>query len=235
MKLRTRFIPVAGCARYGVSGLLGLLGLLSLVGCASDPEALFPIPEPIARALPESLPVPEPAPVPEPPPTPVPPPEPVGHAPLVGTRWTLTRLYGDMRRLEPSSRDIWVEFRWSPAEGTTGGVDLSELSGGEGVLHVQGSQNTMDGRYEFRVNLDSPRESLTFEEGRVAGSSLVHNRRAGSHSELEAMLLENLQILKGYYIEGETPEESRLTIWGGYRSEEVILMELEASIPEDGM
>ena len=208
--------------------------LVVLTGCASQPEALFPIPDPIARALPDSLPAPEPVPAPEP--EPLPPPEPVGHAPLVGTRWTLTRLYGDMRRLEPSGRDIWLEFRWNPGENAAeGGVDLSQVSSGDGELHVQGSQNTMEGNYRFRVNLDSPRESLTFEEGSVEGASLVHNRRAGSNSELEAMLLENLQILKGYYIEGETPEESRLTIWGGYRSEEVILMELEASVPERGM
>ena len=185
-----------------------------LAGCAGDPD---PVPVPPAPVVATPPPAPEPA----------PPPQPEGHAPLVGTRWTLTRLYGDMRRLVPPSRDVWIEFR-PPEDGEASG-NAGAATAGEGAIFVQGPENTIDGRYLFRVHTDATRTGPEYEEGTLTGSSVVRNRRAGSFSEFEDMLLENLVLLKGYYIEGERPAESVLTIWGGYRSEEVILMELAAT------
>ncbi|MFW5694066.1 MAG: hypothetical protein ACOCYB_02780 [Alkalispirochaeta sp.] len=188
-----------------------------LAACAGDPE---PLPDP---------PPPRPAPAPpEPPPEepqPEPEPEPLGHAPLVGTRWKLLRVYGDMRRLTPTDRDVWVEFR----QGET--ADAGAQSG-SGAVVAQGPRSPIHGRYRYRVDEDSPRNSLEFEEGMLVGEDVVRERGVGSYSELEDALLENLQLLKGYYISGESPEESTLTIWGGFRSEEVVLLELAAEPAE---
>jgi hypothetical protein len=215
--------------RIAVAAVIVIGATTFLAGCAGDPEPLpFAIPAPPA-APPIALPSPAPEPLPpELPAEPLPSPEepaPLGHAPLVETRWELVRLYGDMRRLVPPSRDIWIELRPSTSH------DPDDTSG-SGPIHVQGPQNTIEGTYAYRINTASPRESLTFEEGTLTGDSIVRNRRAGSFHEFEDMLLDNLGLLKGYYISGETPEESILTIWGGYRSEEVILMELRAVFPQ---
>jgi hypothetical protein len=219
----------AGCpGRTAVAAAIVIVATTLLAGCAGDPEPLpFGIPAPPV-APPIALPAPPPEPIPpELPAEPLPPPEepaPLGHAPLVETRWELVRLYGDMRRLVPPTRDVWIELR----PGTT---HQPADTSGSGPIHVRGPQNTIDGTYRYRINTASPRESLTFEEGTLTGESIVRNRRAGSYNEFEDMLLDNLGLLKGYYISGETPEESVLTIWGGYRSEEVVLMELRAVFP----
>jgi hypothetical protein len=189
--------------------------VLLAAACAGDPE---PLPSP----------PPEPA-----PPTPTEPaveeeppePEPLGHAPLVGTRWKLLRIYGDMRRLTPQEREVWIEFE--PGESAEEGAPT-----GAGTIHAQGPQNPIDGRYRYSIDEDSPRISLEFEEGILTGEDVTRDRAAGSFSELEDVLLENLQLLKGYYISGESPEESTLTIWGGFRTEEVVLMELAATSQE---
>jgi hypothetical protein len=205
-----------------------IVAITLLAGCAGDPEPLpFALPMP-PEVPPIALPTPAPEPaVPELPAEPLPPPEepaPLGHAPLVETRWELVRLYGDMRRLVPPSRDVWIELRPSTTH-------LPADTSGSGPIHVRGPQNTIEGTYHYRIDTASPRESLTFEEGTLTGDSMVRNRRAGSYHEFEDMLLDNLGLLKGYYISGETPEESILTIWGGYLSEEVVLMELRAVFP----
>jgi hypothetical protein len=151
-------------------------------------------------------------------PAPVPPeatPEPLGHAPLVGTTWSLDRLYGDMRTLAPVDGPSWIEFS------------------DDGTVFVQGPANPMEGLFSYTPDENSPRDAYDFEEGVLRGSDIVRDRRPGSFSEFEDVLLENLQLLKGYYIRGENPDESTLTIWGGYRSEEVVLMELSA-VPEAG-
>lgn len=193
---------------------------LIVASCAGDPE---PLPSP---ALPTPAPVPAPPPVEEPPvEEPAPEPEPEGHAPLVGTRWEVFRIYGDMRRLTPQDREVWLEFE--PGESAEAGAPE-----GSGQIVAQGPQNPITGEYRYDVSEDSPRISLEFEEGSLTGADLIRTRAVGSYSELEDILLENLQLLKGYYISGETPEESTLTIWGGFRSEEVVLMELVAQPQE---
>lgn len=186
---------------------------LVLAACAGDPEPL-PAPPPEAPApTPQEPEIEEPAPEPEP--------EPLGHAPLVGTRWTLLRLYGDMRRLTPQKRDVWVEFE--PGESAEAGAPA-----GSGTIIAQGPENPINGRYRYQADEESPRNSLEFEEGVLVGEDIIRRRAAGSFSELEDVLLENFQLFKGYYISGESPEDSTLTIWGGFRTEEVVLMELAA-------
>ena len=86
----------------------------------------------------------------------------------------------------------------------------------------------MEGRYRYAPDTESPKAAYNFEEGMLTGEEVVRNRRAGSFSEFEDVLLENLDLLKGYYIRGDTHAASDLTIWGGYRSEEVVLLELSA-------
>ncbi len=176
--------------------------LLLIVGCAGDPEA---VPAPLPR-------VPEVAPPPEPEPAPPLPEEelPEGHAPLVETRWALKTLHGDMRTLLPPDDPVWLEFR------------------SDGTVFVQGPVNTMTGGFTHRVDEASPKQAYNFQEGRLWGENVNRHRRAGSFSDFEDVLLENMQLLKGYYIRGETHAESTLTIWGGYRSEEVVLLELVA-------
>lgn len=190
--------------------LLIVTTITLFAGCAGDPET-FPHPVPPRSQI--AVPQAEPA-VPTPPelPAEVPPdPEPLGHAPLVGTRWNLERLYGDMRTLAPVDGPMWIEFR------------------PDGSVFVQGPENTIDGEYSYRADTDSPKEAYNFEEGALTGDEIVRRRTPGRFSEFEDVLLENLQLLKGYYIRGERPDESELTIWGGFRSEEVVLMELTAA------
>lgn len=200
---------------YRSIAIVAVIGLVA--SCAGDPE-IFPAP-PFVPVLPQP-PIVEP--VPPPPveePAPVPPEatptKPLGHAPLVGTTWNLDRLYGDMRALAPVDGPSWIEF----AE--------------DGTVFIQGPANQMEGSFFYAPDVDSPRDADNFEEGVLEGDGIARDRRPGSFSEFEDVLLENLQLLKGYYIRGETPEESKLTIWGGYRSEEVVLMEL-SPVPEAG-
>lgn len=130
-----------------------------------------------------------------------------------------------MRRLTPQERDVWVEFQAG---------DSAEVgaAAGSGTIVAQGPQNPIRGRYSYRVDETSPRDSLEFEEGVLLGEAVTRERGVGSYSELEDALLENLQLLKGYYISGASPEDSTLTIWGGFRSEEVVLLELAAEQTE---
>ncbi|MDA3951818.1 MAG: hypothetical protein PF508_21605 [Spirochaeta sp.] len=177
--------------------MLVLIVSLFAAGCAGAPE---PVPPPS----------PQPAPV-EPRPEPAPEPEPEGHTPLVGTRWALEKLHGDMRTLSPVDGPTWLEFR------------------PDGTVYVQGPQNTIEGVYRSVPDAESPKDAYNFEEGTLRGEDVIRNRRVGSYSEFEDVLLENLDLLKGYYIRGDTHAESTLTIWGGYRSEEVVLLELTAA------
>ncbi|MFP4152314.1 MAG: hypothetical protein ACLFSV_05680 [Alkalispirochaeta sp.] len=191
----------------GVVMITIFIAFVSL-GCAGDPETFppSPIPPPIAID-----PVPAPTPPPSAEPEPEAEPKPLGHAPLVGTRWSLSRLHGDMRTLTPVDGPVWIEFH------------------PDGSLFVQGPENSITGTYRYRPDTNSPKEAYNFEEGSLFGDEVVRERRPGSYSEFEDVLLENLQLLKGYYIRGESPDESDLTIWGGYRSEEVVLIELTAT------
>jgi hypothetical protein len=116
-----------------------------------------------------------------------------------------------MRTLSPVDGPTWLEFR------------------PDGTIYVQGPQNTIEGVYRSEPDTASPKTAHNFEEGTLRGEDVIRNRRVGSYSEFEDVLLENLDLLKGYYIRGETHAESILTIWGGYRSEEVILLELAAA------
>lgn len=193
-----------------------IVAALVVASCAGDPE---PVPDP----------TPAPAPVPEQPPPEAPAlePEPQGHAPLVATRWVLLRIYGDMRRLTPQNREVWVEFE--PGESAETGAPE-----GSGTFVVQGPQNPITGHYRYDVSEDSPKISLEYEEGTLTGTDVNRSRAVGSYSQLEDILLENLHLLKGYYISGASPDESTLTIWGGFRSEEVVLMELSSAAPEVG-
>lgn len=188
---------------------------LGVFGCAGDPDVFPPPPTQPTPTPPKMHTV-----TPPDPPITVPDtePEPIaeGHAPLVGTTWQLQRLYGDMRTLAPTDRPSWIEFKE------------------DGTVFVQGPENPMEGRYRYNPDEDSPKEAYNYEEGVLTGNDIVRDRRPGSFSEFEDVLIENLQLLKGYYIRGETPDSSLLTIWGGYRSEEVVLMELVA-VPTEGL
>jgi len=126
-----------------------------------------------------------------------------------------------MRRLTPQERTVWVEFQ-------AGDSAEAGAPSGSGRIVAQGPQNPINGSYSYRVDESSPRDSLEFEEGVLTGEEVDRRRAAGSYSELEDVLLENLQLVKGYYISGESPTDSVLTIWGGFRSEEVVLLELAA-------
>ena len=187
--------------KYCVSFFVLIAGILFLSACAGDPR---PTPVPVKEQVAEQVekPVEEPA--------RTAPMEPEGHAPLVGTRWSLETLHGDMRTYLPPRGPMWVEFRR------------------DGTFFAQGPVNTITGGYTHTPDASSPRTGYNFEEGRLRGNGIVRNRRAGTFSDFEDVLLENLQLLKGYYIHGETYAESTLTIWGGYGSEEVILLELAA-------
>jgi hypothetical protein len=180
--------------RFPVLGFVALVGLF-IVGCAGDPEPSPVTPLPEART------------------PPVPQEQPRGHAPLVGTQWRLTRLYGDMRRLSPTSRAVFVEF--TPA----------------GEMIVQGPENRITGVFVHTVTDSHPSPTPTREAGLLTTEGVVRHRRAGSFSEFEDVLLDNLGLFKGYSIQGETPEGSTLTIWGGFRSEEVVLIELDYQEP----
>ncbi len=183
--------------------ILVLCALVVVSGCTGDPEPL-PV-EPPAPARPPAQPQPVPQVQPEPEPLPE------GHAPLVGTRWDLATLYGDMRTLIPPDGPVWLEFR------------------PDGTFFVQGPENTIEGTFTYRPDEASPKSGFDFEEGRLEGYDVLRNRRPGTFSDFEDVLLENLALLKGYYIRGETHGSSTLTIWGGYRSEEVLLLELDAA------
>jgi hypothetical protein len=188
-----------------LGGLVLILSVLVIPGCAGDPD-----PAPEVPTVPEAMVVPAP-----PEPEPAPPEEvlPEGHAPLVETRWALKTLHGDMRTLLPPDDPVWLEFR------------------ADGTVFVQGPVNTMTGGFTHRVDEASPKHAYNFQEGLLRGEGVNRHRRAGTFSDFEDVLLENMQLLKGYYIRGETHAESTLTIWGGYRSEEVILLEL-AAVPD---
>lgn len=186
-----------------------IVTVILLATCAGDPETF---PQPATPQPDLDIPHAEPR-VPaaqEPVPEATPDLEPIGHAPLVGTRWNLERLYGDMRTLAPADGPMWIEFR------------------PDGTVFVQGPENTITGRFRHAADTDSPKDAYNFEEGSLVGDEIVRRRTPGRFSEFEDVLLENLQLLKGYYIRGERPDESELTIWGGFRSEEVVLMELTA-------
>lgn len=180
--------------RFPILGLVALFALF-IMGCAGDPEPtpITPLPEEEARRAP---------------------PEQVqGHAPLVGTQWRLTRLYGDMRRLSPTSREVFVRFTAT------------------GEMIVQGPENRITGVFRRTVTDSRPSPTPTREAGLLTTEGVVRHRRAGSFSEFEDVLLDNLGLFKGYSIQGETPESSTLTIWGGFRSEEVVLVELDYQEP----
>lgn len=125
-----------------------------------------------------------------------------------------------MRTLVPPRGQIKLEFL-APEEPVNAG---DPPAAPRFVATVPTGQIT--GTYQHRHRVDSPREAYNFEEGTISAAAIDRARRVGSFSEFEDVLEENMAILKGYYISGETPESSRLTIWGGFRSEEVLLLEL---------
>ncbi|MFP4407809.1 MAG: hypothetical protein ACLFPW_04745 [Spirochaetaceae bacterium] len=184
-----------------------ILILLSslLFGCATPPQE--PEPEP---------PSPPPAPAPEPEPEP-PAPEPRGTAPLVGTLWELTHQY--------ASEEIA-----SPPRGT---VRLRFTEDGEQLLQVEGPVNRMVADYGYAVR-EKKSGDPNYEEGTLSLSEIARTRRSGPHIRYEDLMVSNLELVQGYYITGERPLESTLTIFGGYGREEIILFELRAvELPPD--
>lgn len=159
-------------------------------GCVSPPE---PPPQSPARPAPAE----DPAAAASPTPVETPDAEPQGPAPLIGSRWLLTRLYADMRRLDPTEREVWIEFYE------------------DGTFAVQGPVSDIRGRVSH-----SP------EEGTLLTDDIERRTPPGAFSDFEDALMVNLAIIKGYAITGESHAESRLSVWGGFRTEEVVLMEL---------
>jgi hypothetical protein len=157
---------------------------------------------------PAEEPPPEPArPEPEPPPEP----EPKGTAPLLGTTWELLNQY--------AAEDIP-----NPPEGT---VRFRFADTGEPVVQVEGPVNRITGGYSYAVKRTKS-ESPYYEEGSLSLFGLERTRKTGGYIRYEDLMVSNMELVQGYYINGEHPLESRLTIFGGYGREEIILFVLEA-------
>ncbi|TVR68827.1 MAG: hypothetical protein EA427_09725 [Spirochaetaceae bacterium] len=185
--------------------LVGLLLaglLLAATGCRSTPEEIPPEPSP----APESPPPDEPAPPPPPPPDdPPPPPEPLPQAPLEGPRWILDTLYGTSRIAAPPAGSVWVEF---------------DPAGEDPLFRAFTGIEQLTGTYTA-----GPRDQLTIQSVRFEDLA-QENRRFALYRQ---QLLENIGLVKGYYIQGAIREESRLFLYGGVGREEIVLAEFSVA------
>jgi hypothetical protein len=129
----------------------------------------------------------------------------------VGTLWELTHQYAS-------------EVIPSPPSGT---VRLRFTEDEEQRLRIEGPVNQMVAGYSYAVR-ESKSEDPNYEEGTLSLSAIARTRRSGPYIRYEDLLVNNLDLVQGYYISGERPLESTLTIFGGYGREEIILLELEA-------
>ena len=164
---------------------------------------------------PEPTPEPLPEPLPEPAPEPPPAPEPTGTAPLVGTVWELYSQYADQDTYNPPAGTVQFLFREA-----------------EPTLAVEGPVNRMSSRYSYRLSsAGSDRDD--YEEGSLALSGIARDRATGRYIEYEDLMVQNLALAQGYYISGDRPAESVLTIFGGHGLEEIILFQLRvAELPQ---
>lgn len=97
----------------------------------------------------------------------------------------------------------------------------------EPALRVEGPVNRITGSFDYTVK-ESKSDSPDYEEGSLSVSRLARTRKSGPYIRYEDLILTNMELVQGYYINGEHPLESRLTIFGGYGREEIILFVLEA-------
>lgn len=95
------------------------------------------------------------------------------------------------------------------------------------MLQVEGPVNQIMGSYDHAVG-ESTSGSPDYEEGSLSLFRLARTRKTGPYIRYEDLMLSNMELVQGYYINGERPLESRLTIFGGYGREEIILFVLEA-------
>ena len=178
-----------------------LLWAVALIACTTTP----PKPPPAA-------PPPEPPPQPKEEPEPPPPPEPKGTAPLVGTTWKLHHQY--------RSEEIAV-----PPKGT---VELLFTEEDGSLLVAEGPESRITGEYSYEL-LEKESAPLDYEEGTLTVTGVSKPESTGRYHRYEKTLASNLGLAQGYYIRGDHPEESELTIFGGYGREEIILLELRAA------
>lgn len=190
--------------QFALGSFLTLLLLSSLLFSCATPPP-EPPPEP-----PSPLPAPEPEPE-------RPAPEPKGTAPLVGTLWELTHQYASEEIPSPPRGNVRLRF----------------TEDGEQLLQIEGPVNQMVAGYSYAVR-KSKSEDPNYEEGTLSLSAIARTRMSGPYIRYEDLMVNNLDLVQGYYISGERPLESRLTIFGGYGREEIILLELVAvELPSD--
>jgi heat shock protein HslJ len=72
--------------------------------------------------------------------------------------------------------------------------------------------------------------TLRGDEGLHFGT-LASTKMAGPNLTFEQHLHENLALVRGYYITGDTYEESTLVLFGGHGREEIILAEFTPATP----
>lgn len=173
-----------------------------------------------------SAPTPEPLPQPPSPPVAVPesaPPPPVGHAPLVGPDWIITTAFGD--------RDV---ARPAPGE-----VTLTVVRTHDGdilTLEVAGHQVRVPVR--IRVVPEDPSNPVREEGALQPGSAQIELQDGRSYRAYVALLADNIDLAQGYVIVGERPTDSRLTIFGGYGMEEIVLAQFRvdpATVPVEAV
>lgn len=176
-----------------------------LMGCATPPPPIpQPDPEPTIEPIPE--PIPEPI-IEEEPPTPI---------TLEGPKWLLTYLHGTDRVRIPEEEIVWIVFSRQTNPEVFGFGGVNQIRGGYNVpgLSLQATSSPLEGLITF-----GPRTST---------------RMAGPYLGYEQVFLFNLGLVQGYFIQGSTIEDGKLTLYGGHGREEIILAEFrsEEFIPD---
>ena len=191
----------------GIIVTLFVISGIFLIGCATPPPPIpQPEPEPIIEPIPEPEPVPEPI-IEEEPPTPI---------SLEGPKWLLTYLHGTDRVRIPEEEIVWIVFSRENNPEVFGFGGVNQIRGG---FHVIG------------LSVHATSSPL---EGLITFGSLTSTRMAGPYLGYEQVFLFNLGLVQGYFIQGSTIEDGKLTLYGGHGREEIILAEFrsEEFIPE---
>lgn len=90
----------------------------------------------------------------------------------------------------------------------------------EGEMNGFGGVNRLTGGYTYQG------------PGVLSIGPLATTRAAGPFLRYETQFLENMALVRGYYITGDIREESRLTLFGGVGREEIILAEFSISLED---
>jgi len=188
---------------------LFLISGVILLGCASPPP-------PIPQFEPEPLPLPAPTPVPEPEPEPIIEEEPPTPISLEGPKWILTYLHGTDRVRIPEEELVWIIFSRATSPELSGFGGVNQIRGG---YHVPG------------LSLNATASPL---EGLMTLGQITSTRMAGRYLGYEQVFLFNLGLVQGYFIQGSTIEDGKLTLYGGHGREEIILAQFrsEEFMPE---